>query len=148
MPWKTFRSMHYSDVIMIALDIASVQRYIMSTMASQITDVSIVYSTICLGAGQRKPRHWSFWGKFTGDRWIPHPQGPWRGKCFHLMTSSWGDHKESKSLGTVLENKISFSSVNSLAKIDGYAIRKKRSEFYMSYMKNIVVNLGVWVFLQ
>ena len=26
--------------------------------------------------------------KFTGDRWIPHTKGQWRGKCFHLMTSS------------------------------------------------------------
>ena len=28
-------------------------------------------------------------GEFTGDWWIPHTKGQWRGKCFHLMTSSW-----------------------------------------------------------
>ena len=33
-------------------------------------------------------RHWPLWGEFTGDRWIPHTRGQWRGKCFHLMTSS------------------------------------------------------------
>ena len=37
--WKI--GLHYSDVIM-------------SSMASQITDVSIVYSTVCSGADQRK----------------------------------------------------------------------------------------------
>ena len=35
------------------------------------------------------PRHWPLWGKFTGDRWIPLTNGQLRGKCFHLMTSSW-----------------------------------------------------------
>ena len=25
----------------------------------------------------------------TGDRWIPRTNGQWRGKYFHLMTSSW-----------------------------------------------------------
>ena len=34
------------------------------------------------------PRHWPLWGEFTGDRWIPRTKGQWRGKCFHLMTSS------------------------------------------------------------
>ena len=36
----------------------------------------------------KAPRHWPLWGEFTGDRWIPHTKGQWRGKCFHLMTSS------------------------------------------------------------
>ena len=35
----------------------------------------------------RKPL-WPLWGEFTGDRWIPRINGQWRGKCFHLMTSS------------------------------------------------------------
>ena len=45
---------HYSDVIM-------------SMMASQITNVSIIYSTVCSGADQRKqaPCHWPLWGEFT-----------------------------------------------------------------------------------
>ena len=37
----------------------------------------------------KAPRHWSLCGEFTGDRWIPRTKGQWRGKCFHLMTSSW-----------------------------------------------------------
>ena len=28
------------------------------------------------------------WGEFTGHRWIPPKKGQWRGKCFHVMTSS------------------------------------------------------------
>ena len=28
-------------------------------------------------------------GKFSGDRLLPRTKGQWRGKCFHLMTSSW-----------------------------------------------------------
>ena len=37
----------------------------------------------------KAPRHWIFLGEFTGHRWIPRTKGQWRGKCFHLMTSSW-----------------------------------------------------------
>ena len=43
---------HYSDVIM-------------STIASQITGLSIVYSTVYLGANKenvKAPRHWPLWG--------------------------------------------------------------------------------------
>ena len=36
----------------------------------------------------KAPRHWPLCGEFTGDRWIPRAKGKWRGKCFHLMTSS------------------------------------------------------------
>ena len=35
------------------------------------------------------PRHWSLCGEFTGDRGNPRTNGQLRGKCFHLMTSSW-----------------------------------------------------------
>ena len=69
---------YYSDVIMGA-------------MASQITIVSIVYSTVCSRADQRKhkaPRHRHLWGEFTGDRWIPLTKGQYRGKLFHWLTSS------------------------------------------------------------
>ena len=34
-------------------------------------------------------RHWCLREEFTGDRWIPCTKGQLRGKCFHLMTSSW-----------------------------------------------------------
>ena len=37
----------------------------------------------------KAPRHWPLCGEFTGDRWIPRTNGQLRGKCIHLMTSSW-----------------------------------------------------------
>ena len=51
----------------------------MGVMASQITSLTIVYSTVYSGADQRKHQS-SVTGLCVG--WIP-----WR--CFHLMTSSW-----------------------------------------------------------
>ena len=69
---------HYIDVIM-------------TKMASQITSLTVVYSTVYSDADQRK--HQSFaslafvWG-IHRDRWIPRTKGQLRGKCFHLMTSS------------------------------------------------------------
>ena len=66
--------------------------FIMTTMASQITSRTVVYSTVYSDADQRK--HQSsvslafVWG-IHRDRWIPRTKGQLRGKCFHLMTSSW-----------------------------------------------------------
>ena len=37
----------------------------------------------------KAPRHWPLCREITGDRWIPRTEGQRRGKCFHLMTSSW-----------------------------------------------------------
>ena len=65
--------LHYSNVIM-------------GTVASQITTVSIVYSTVCSGADQRKHQSSSslaFVRVFTGE---------FPGKCFHLMTSSYNQN--------------------------------------------------------
>ena len=36
----------------------------------------------------KAPRHWPLWGESTGNRWIPLTKDQWRGKCFHLITSS------------------------------------------------------------
>ena len=50
---------HYSDIIM-------------STMTSQITSLTIVYSTVYSRAENIKAlHHWPLWGEFTGDQWIP-----------------------------------------------------------------------------
>ena len=46
----------------------------MGAMGSQITGISIVYSTVCSGAHQRKhhsPRHWPLLGESIGGRWVP-----------------------------------------------------------------------------
>ena len=72
------RIKHHSDVIK-------------SAMASQITGVSSVYPSVCPGADQREHQSsasLAFVRRIR--RWpvnSPH-KDQWRGKCFHLMTSS------------------------------------------------------------
>ena len=72
------RSCHYKDVIKCA-------------MASQITDVPIVCSTVSSGANQRNCQSSASLVFVRGiHRWLvnsPH-KGPVKKKCFHLMTSS------------------------------------------------------------
>ena len=64
----------------------------MTTMASQITSLTVVYSTVYSDADQRKHQSSAslafVWG-IHRDRWIPRTKGQLRGKGFHLMTSSW-----------------------------------------------------------
>ena len=64
----------------------------MKTMASQITSLTVVYSTVYSDADHRKHQSSAslafVWG-IHRDRWIPRTKGQLRGKCFHLMTSSW-----------------------------------------------------------
>ena len=70
---------HYNDVIM-------------SEIASHITSLTIVYSIVHSDADQRKHQSsasLALCGEFTGDWWIPRTNGQLRGKCFHLITSSW-----------------------------------------------------------
>ena len=59
---------------------------ITSAMASRITGVLIVYSTVRSGADQRKHQSTAFSGfsrgEFTGHRWIPHAKGPVTRKLF------------------------------------------------------------------
>ena len=70
---------HYIDVIM-------------TTMESQITSLTVVYSTVYSDADQRNHQSSAslafVWG-IRRDRWIPRTKGQLRGKCFHLMASSW-----------------------------------------------------------
>ena len=66
--------------------------FIMGVIASQIISLTIVYSTSYSDADQRKHQSSAslafVWG-IHRDRWIPRTNGQLRGKCFHLMTSSW-----------------------------------------------------------
>ena len=75
---------HYNDIIM-------------TTMASQITSLTVVYSTVHSDAYQRKHQSSAslafVWG-IHRDRWIPSTKGQVRRKCFHLMKSSWVSSRE------------------------------------------------------
>ena len=74
---------HYNDVIM-------------TTMASQITSLTVVYSNVYSYSDQRKHQSSAslafVWG-IHRDRWIPRTKGQLRGKCFHMMTSSCNGKK-------------------------------------------------------
>ena len=62
----------------------------MWTIASQITSLTIVYSTVYSGANQRKHQSSASLAFVQGiHRWPVNFPHTWRGKCFHLMTSSW-----------------------------------------------------------
>ena len=57
----------------------------MTTMASQITSLTIAYPTVFQAQVKENieaPRHWHMCGEFTGDRWSPRTKGQWRGKKF------------------------------------------------------------------
>ena len=100
--WPVTRKMFpFDDVIMCAFsssrsfsDQSPTQDddVIMTTMAAQITSLTVVYSTVYSDANQRKHQSSAslafVWG-IQRDRWIPRTKGQLRGKCFHLMTSSW-----------------------------------------------------------
>ena len=76
--WYKMICVHYIDVII-------------TTIASQITSLTVVYSTVYSDADQRKHQSSAslafVWG-IHRDRWIPRTKDQLRGKCFHLMTSS------------------------------------------------------------
>ena len=63
----------------------------MGTMASRITSLTIIYSTICSGADHRKHQSFVSLAFVWGIQWwpvnSPH-KWPLTWKCFHLMTSS------------------------------------------------------------
>ena len=64
---------------------------IMGTIASQITSLTMVYTTVYSDADQSKHQSSASLAFVRGihrDRWIPRTKGQLRGKCFHLMTSS------------------------------------------------------------
>ena len=82
---------HYIDVIM-------------TTIASQITSLTVVFSTVYSDVDQRKHQSSAslafVWGSHR-DRWIPRTKGQLHGKCFHLMTSSCPDHTTTGGNGSV-----------------------------------------------
>ena len=63
-------------------------RHIRSTMASQITSLTIVYATVQIKENIKAPRLAFVRGIHRWPVNSPH-KGQWRGKCLHLVTSSW-----------------------------------------------------------
>ena len=76
-PQKPLDVIHYGDVIMSTrLKSPAFRLFTQPFVQVQIKE------------NIKAPRHWPLCGEFTGDRWIPRTKGQYRGKCFHLMTSS------------------------------------------------------------
>ena len=76
-------SVHYSDDLM-------------TTTASQITSLTIVYLTVDSDADQSKHQSsasLAFAWEIHRDRWIPRTKGQLRGNV-HVMTSSWDEFKQ------------------------------------------------------
>ena len=90
--WRRF-DVIYNDVI--SAPCAHYGDVIMGAIASQITSLTIVYSTIHSDADQRKHQSSASLAFVRGihrgpvnSPWIPRTKGQYRGKCFHLMMSS------------------------------------------------------------
>ena len=77
--WKVVPN-HYNDIIM-------------RVMASKITSLTIIYSNVYSGADKKKHQSSAslafLWGIHRRPVNSPHKGPVTRGKCFHLMTSSW-----------------------------------------------------------
>ena len=77
MNWGDFGRVHFRHFVHTE-DAGENQLYhyrdvMMDTMASQITSLTIVFSTVYAGADQRKHQNstsLALWGEVTGDRWI------------------------------------------------------------------------------
>ena len=86
------------------LDIIHYCDAIMGTVASQITSLTIVYTTVYSDADQSKHQSSAslafVWG-IHRDRWIPRTKGQLRGKCFHLMTSSWSEKIKGSPISSI-----------------------------------------------
>ena len=68
----------------------------MTTMASQITSLTVIYSIVYSDSDQRKHQSCTSLAFARGihresvnSPQIPRTKGQLHGKCFHLMTSSW-----------------------------------------------------------
>ena len=87
-------NLHHIVKIRLSLQKKSLDHYtdvIMTTMESQITSLTVVYSTVYSDTDQRKHQSSASLAFVKGihrDRWIPRTKGQLREKCFHLMTTS------------------------------------------------------------
>ena len=100
-------SITYPDALVLLCYISHYNDVIMTTIASQITSLAVVYSTVYSDADQRKHQSSEslafVWG-IHRDRWIPRTKGQLRGKCFHLMTSSWFRQVAISTLATCIQH--------------------------------------------
>ena len=100
--WDQSHTYHYHNGSYT--DFIPAMRYgdvIMGAIASQITSLTIVCSTVYSDADQRKHQSsvsLAFVWEIHRDRWISRTNGQYRGNCFHLMTSSLLQFKIASSI--------------------------------------------------
>ena len=78
---------HFTDFLQIHYDDVTIGK-----IASQITSLTIVYSTVYSDADQRKHQSSASLAFVRGlhrDRWIPRTTGQWRGKCWRHHVMMW-----------------------------------------------------------
>ena len=119
----------------------------MNTMASQITSLMIVYSTIYSGEDQRKHQSFAslaFVWEIHRDRWIPRTKGQYRGICFHLMTSSWNWLWKPWKEALRTTSRLKFLSLQSSYPSDVDALRKCYSFYQRFEYPTVVVLRIIW----
>ena len=103
---------------------------IMTTVASQITSLAVVYSIVHSGADERKHQSsaspLAFVRGIHRDRRIPSTNGQLRGKCFHLMMSSCATSSEWRHVSTMAHQITENYLFNSLFKHTVYETAKHR----------------------
>ena len=114
----------------------------MGSMASQISSLTIVYSTVYSGADQRRHQSSASLAIVRGihqDRWIPSTNGQQRGKCFHLMTSSYS------YLGLLTYLCVLISKVVLLSWFTSLRPRQNWRHFADNVLKCNFLNENVWI---
>ena len=105
--WPQCLKNHYSNVIM-------------SVMASQITSLTIIFSTVYSGADQRKHQSSASLAFVRGiHRWpvnSPH-KGQWHRKCFHLIMQCHHDYTYGSSFAAFC---CGYTPVNFAHTLQGY----------------------------
>ena len=122
----------------------------MTTLASQITSLTVVYSIVYSGVDQRKHQSSASLAFVRGihrDRWIPRTKGQWRGKCFYLMTSSclWVFSKGIPhwSLTLMLENAYRYMTPFELIVMHGVSERRRPSSGRVNRACSLVTSVGL-----
>ena len=97
-------------------------------------------------------------GPCAGHRWIPRTNDQWRGKCFHLMTSSWvagGGAKDSRDVTSPSASDNTNLSVRSrfmwdfprlyISNMENWAIVPARAQFEIHRLRSCSIESSIWL---
>ena len=148
---RTFCQVSSTMLMTIYIPFWTIVHYadVMTKMASQITSLTVVYSTVYSDADQIKHQSSAslafVWG-IHRDRWIPRTKGQLREKCFHLMTSScrWRTKRKRSPRGHVrMSSQLGAkSAVPSGAVVGGY-LADNYDDVIMGAMASQITSLTI-----